>query len=50
MTFASFFPAKFVIASFTYTDDETDYCIEPEDDTEKRYFLYNNIFIVFKFS
>ena len=36
MTFASFFPAKGIIATFTYIDDEMDYCIKPDDDTESR--------------
>ena len=45
MTFASFFPAKGIIASFTYTDDEKDYCIKPDDDTETRYFQCLEIFL-----
>ena len=47
MTFASFFPAKGIIASFTYTDDEKDYCIKPDDDTETRYFQCLEIFLYF---
>ena len=47
MTFASFFPAKGIIASFTYTDDEKDYCIKPDDDTESRYFQFLEIFLYF---
>ena len=39
LMFASFFPAKIIVATFTYLDYEDDYCIESDDDTDSRYFL-----------
>ena len=39
LMFVSFFPAKVIVATFTYTDNEDEYCVESDDETDSRYFI-----------